>query len=371
VLAGAHERDVVDDGPAERALGLHVVGHADEHHPRLVGDRRELDRAARVPALALGLVRHPHAPAPRVRLDGHGARAAVAGVPRRELQPVGPPGHGDHVLHQRGLHAGHQLHGAGAVRHHVVRRVDVLHRLGRRLDHPWGQRRVVVLVHGRHEHPPRRVPEDVGAPLEVSILQQVICASNSVSSQRFVCAPSWRFSTRMRVIGSILTLAALRRRQGLDGEQVDEGAAGRVLGDAGVVDDERHHAAGCLEGPGVGVPAAAGVDRLDGEDVGLGGDRHVELLGLGAGARRAEGDGVVRAPRQCDPLLDGGLVAQAHGVGALGHRQEHVALLLARADVLHEAGDLPVRDRVAPHHPRAVELRLGRRLLEVAIRQQP
>jgi hypothetical protein len=29
-----------------------------------------------------------------------------------------------------------------------------------------------------------------------------------------------------------------------------------------------------------------------------------------------------------------------------------------------------VRYRVASHHPRAVELRLGRRLLEVAVRQQ-
>jgi len=177
-------------------------------------------------------------------------------------------------------------------------------------------------------------------------------------------------ASNWKVLARILTLAALRRRQGLNGEQVDEGAAGCVLGDTGVVDDQRDDAARGLEGPGVGVPAAAGVHRLDRENVRLGGDRDVELLGLGAGARRAEGDGVVRALRQGETLLDGGLVPEPHGVGALRHRQEHVTLLLPGSDVLHEPRDLPVRYRVAPHHPRAFELRLGWRLLEVAVRQQ-
>nr|ACR34548.1 unknown [Zea mays] len=333
------KRDVVDDGSAERAVGLHDVAHADEHHPGLVRDRREVQHAARVAALALGLVRHLHAAPRGVRLDGHGAHAAVAGVPGRELEPVELSGNGGHVLHQRCLHAGHQLHGAGAVRHGVVRRVHVLHRLGGRQDHPRGQRGVVVLVHRRHQHPPLRVGEDVRTVLEVPVLQHII-------------------------------LAAPRSRHGLNGKQIDEGAAGCVLGDAGVVDDQGHDAARGLEGPGVGVPPAAGVDRLDREYVRLGGDRHVELLGLGAGARRAEGDGVARARRHGEALLDGCLVPQPHGVRALRHRQQHVALLLARPDVLHVPGDLPVRYRVAPHHPRAVELRLGRRLLEVAVRQQ-
>ena len=38
----------------------------------------------------------------------------------------------------------------------------------------------------------------------------------------------------------------------------------------GVADGEGHDAGLGLEGPGVGVPAAAGVDRLDGELAGLG-----------------------------------------------------------------------------------------------------
>ncbi|BAS84013.1 Os03g0328600, partial [Oryza sativa Japonica Group] len=84
----------------------------------------------------------------RVRLHGQGPGAPVAGVPDGELQPVRPPGHGAHLLHHRRLHAGHQLNRAGAARH----RVDVLDGLGGRQDRPRGQRRVVVLVHGRHQH---------------------------------------------------------------------------------------------------------------------------------------------------------------------------------------------------------------------------
>jgi hypothetical protein len=70
-----------------------------------------------------------------------------------------------------------------------------------------------------------------------------------------------------------------RRPESLDGERVEERAAGRVFRDAGVVDDERHGAVPSLERPGVGVPAAARVHRLDGEHVGVGGDRHVERPG--------------------------------------------------------------------------------------------
>jgi hypothetical protein len=169
---------------------------------------------------------------------------------------------------------------------------------------------------------------------------------------------------------AFLTLDTLRTVKSLDGKRVDEGAASWVLGDAVVVDNERHSAPPGLEGPGVAVPSAAGVDRLYGQLVGLGGDCYVELLGLGTGARGAEGNGVGRATGHSEPLLDGGLVAEPHGVVALRHREEHVALLLAGTDVLDEPGDLPVRDSVAPHHPGAVELRHVRPLLKVTVRKQ-
>jgi len=47
-----------------------------------------------------------------------------------------------------------------------------------------------------------------------------------------------------------------RVAEGLDGDEVDEGSARRVLLVAGVVDGEPHGAVLGLEGPGVGVPAA-------------------------------------------------------------------------------------------------------------------
>ena len=57
----------------------------------------------------------------------------------------------------------------------------------------------------------------------------------------------------------------------LDCDGVDDGAArGVFFLLVGVADGEGHDAGLGLEGPGVGVPAAAGVDRLDGELAGLG-----------------------------------------------------------------------------------------------------
>jgi len=135
----------------------------------------------------------------------------------------------------------------------------------------------------------------------------------------------------------IRTLDAAGRVEGLDGDGIDDGAARRVLVDAGVVDGEPHGGVPGLEGVGVGVPAAAGVHGLDREDAGLRGDGHVELLGLGAGARRAEGDGVGHAAGQAWKLLpDGRVVAEANGPCALRHHQDHVVLLLPGLDVLHE-----------------------------------
>ena len=141
----------------------------------------------------------------------------------------------------------------------------------------------------------------------------------------------------------MVTLLAVRGVEGLDGEGVDERAARRVLVDAGVVDGEPRGGVPGPEGVGVGVPAAAGVHGLDGEDAELRAGRHVELLGLGAGARRAEGDGVEGALGQArQQLPDRRVVAQAHGVRALRHRQDHAVLLvLPELDVLHESGDLP------------------------------
>lgn len=53
-----------------------------------------------------------------------------------------------------------------------------------------------------------------------------------------------------------------------------------------------------------------------------GDDRHGQLLVLGACARGAEGDGVLRARRHVELLVDGAILAQPHGVRALRHRQD-------------------------------------------------
>jgi hypothetical protein len=71
---------------------------------------------------------------------------------------------------------------------------------------------------------------------------------------------------------------------------------------------------------------------------------------------------------QLEPLPDSCVVAQPDGVIALRHRQDHVVLHMARSDILREPRNLPVRYGVAPHHPRAVQIGLGRSLLEVAVR---
>ncbi|BAS89879.1 Os04g0495075, partial [Oryza sativa Japonica Group] len=133
-----------------------VVG-AVEHHARPVGDRREHELGALVPASAPRLVRHLQRRPRRVRVHGKGPDAPVAGVPDGERQRVPPPGHGRHLLHQRALPPGHHLHGVRAARHRVARRVHVLDDLRGRHDHPPGQRRVHVLVHRRHQDTPRRV----------------------------------------------------------------------------------------------------------------------------------------------------------------------------------------------------------------------
>lgn len=102
-----------------------------------------------------------------------------------------------------------------------------------------------------------------------------------------------------------------------------------------------------LEGPGVAVPATAAVHGLHGENAGVRGDRHVEPFLLGTGAGGAEGDGVVHAFRYLELLFYRSLVAQANRVDSLGDRQQHVTLLVPRLDVLHEAGDLPLRNGIA------------------------
>lgn len=155
-----------------------------------------------------------------------------------------------------------------------------------------------------------------------------------------------------------------------NGDGVDEGAAGWVLGDAGIVDDEVDGGGLGQEGPGVGVPAVAAVHGLHGEYAELGGGRDVEALLLGAGAGGAEGEGVADALGEADLLLDGGVVAEADGEGTLRHHQQHVPLLLPPLDVLHEARRLPLRDRVVPDYLRAPQCRSPRPLLEVPIRQQ-
>jgi hypothetical protein len=174
-----------------------------------------------------------------------------------------------------------------------------------------------------------------------------------------------------------LTLAGLRLAERLDGKGVDDGAARGIFLFSAVVGDCDGHETGLRpEGPGVGVPAAAGVHRLGGELAGLGGGaghgggRHVEHLVLGAGARRAEREGVVQAPREADLLLDGGAAAQPQRVRAVRHRQDHVPLLLAGAYELDVAGRLPVGDRVLPGHHRPAHLGLVRRVLEVAVQQR-
>jgi hypothetical protein len=85
---------------------------------------------------------------------------------------------------------------------------------------------------------------------------------------------------KLEIIGR--TLGAVRRRKGLDRDGDDEGAARRVLLDAGVVDAQRHGAVPGLERPRVGVPAGAGVHGLNRKHAELRVDRHVQLLGLGA-----------------------------------------------------------------------------------------
>jgi hypothetical protein len=317
-----------------------VVEGALEHDAGAVGDGREVQHGALVPAGALGLVGHLDGGARREGLGDHGPRAAVGGVPHGEGEAVAPPGHGAHLLHERALPAAHQLDGAHALGHLEVRGVDVLDGLGGD-DHPGRERRVVVLDVGRHEHAPGRVGQEVGPLLEAAVLEHVPAGEPG-------------------------------RVERPDGDAVDERAAGGVLLDAGVVDDERDDVELGLEGPGVRVPAVAAVDGLHREHAPLGAHRDVEALRLRAGARRAEGDGVVGAAGHGEALADGGLVAQAHGVGALRDDQEHVALLVPRLDVLDEARGLPARDGVGALHHRAVhQRRPGRALLEVAVREQP
>uniref|UniRef100_J3LZ73 Uncharacterized protein n=1 Tax=Oryza brachyantha TaxID=4533 RepID=J3LZ73_ORYBR len=217
-----------------------------------------------------------------------------------------------------------------------MRRVHALDGLRVRHDHPPRQRRVLVLEDRRHQPTPPRVREDVRPLLQVSVFQHV-------------------------------PYVATRRVEGLDCNGVNERAARRVLLLAGVVEGEPHGAVLGLEGPGVRVPAAAGIHGLDGEHAELRCDGHVQPLLLGAGARRAESDGVVRAPRHAKLLPDSGVIAQPHGARALRHRHDHVLLIVAGLDVLHEPRDLPVRYGVAPRHHRAVQLGLVRSVLEVAI----
>uniref|UniRef100_A0A804RG43 Uncharacterized protein n=1 Tax=Zea mays TaxID=4577 RepID=A0A804RG43_MAIZE len=362
------ERDVVYDGPAERAavVGLGVVAQADEHHPGGARGGPELDLPSVGTASAAEIDVHGGFTRPGVRLELHPGRrgtirrrgAAVGGVPGRELEPVPAPFHGGvHLLQERGFDAGHELHGARAARHREVRRVYVPDGLLVRHDLPPGQRGDGVLVHRRHQHPPRRARRDVRALLEAPVPQHVV--------------------VRRRLVRRLVV-------ERLDGEGVDDGAARGVFLLPAVVGDYDGHEAGALrpEGPGVGVPADAGVHRLHGEFAGLGrrrgagagrrgGGRHAERLVLGAGARRGEREGVVRALREAaDLLLDGGAGSQPQGLRAVRHRQDHVPLLLARAYELDVAGRLPAGDRVLPGHHRAAHLGLVWRVLEVAVLQR-
>jgi hypothetical protein len=174
---GRKERDVVDDGTAQRRLVCHVVVPALEHHAGDVVDRRELKLGSLVPARAPGLVRHCCPRLRRVGVHPEGPLAAVARVPDGEAQPVPMPKHRGHLLQQRSLPAGYQLHSVVTMRHRVVRRVHVLDDLRVRHDHPSRQRRERVLRDGWHQRAaaPQRARERPN--LEVPILQHVTCTS--------------------------------------------------------------------------------------------------------------------------------------------------------------------------------------------------
>jgi hypothetical protein len=101
VAARADKRDVVEDEPTERAIGLGVVSHADERQPRLIRDRRELVRDPQVPTRRVVFgrpwTRHTHPRRPRRELDP--VRSWARPVPARSPCRTPAPRHGRRAAH--------------------------------------------------------------------------------------------------------------------------------------------------------------------------------------------------------------------------------------------------------------------------------